>query len=150
MYVVYSMFFLMFKHWFCWKYQYNKYMFNFIDLYSFIPVSGCVGRSPSILLCSGTRMLLRQPWVVYHICHITCIQSHKWMVVIVRGWLFHSENTEQMVLLFLLFQKYMYASNLYNNLFFLLVKFLSSFIKRIAKTSDCNTGLISAAPNSEL
>ena len=23
--------FFMFKHWFCWKYQYNKYMFNFID-----------------------------------------------------------------------------------------------------------------------
>ena len=23
--------FLMFKHEFCWKYQYNKYMFNFID-----------------------------------------------------------------------------------------------------------------------
>jgi len=23
--------FLMFKLWFCWKYQYNKYMFNFID-----------------------------------------------------------------------------------------------------------------------
>ena len=30
MYVVYSMF-LMLKHWFCWKYQYNKYMFYFID-----------------------------------------------------------------------------------------------------------------------
>jgi hypothetical protein len=30
MYVVQSMF-LMFKHWFCWKNQYNKYMFNFID-----------------------------------------------------------------------------------------------------------------------
>jgi len=23
--------FSMFKHWFCWKYQYNKYVFNFID-----------------------------------------------------------------------------------------------------------------------
>jgi hypothetical protein len=43
MYVVYSTF-LMFKHWFCWKYHYNKYMFNFIDIYICIPVSGCVGR----------------------------------------------------------------------------------------------------------
>jgi hypothetical protein len=38
MYVVYSMF-LMFKHWFCWKYQYNKYMFYFIDhLHLFVVV----------------------------------------------------------------------------------------------------------------
>ena len=28
---VQHVFFHMFKHWFCWKYQYNKYMFNFID-----------------------------------------------------------------------------------------------------------------------
>jgi hypothetical protein len=34
------MFFLIIKHWFCWKYQYNKYIFKFIDIYSFIPVSG--------------------------------------------------------------------------------------------------------------
>jgi hypothetical protein len=33
---------ILFKHWFRWKYQYNKYMFNFIDIFSFIPVSGCV------------------------------------------------------------------------------------------------------------
>jgi hypothetical protein len=46
MYVVYGMF-LMFKHWFCWKYKYNKYMFNFIDNYTFIPVSGCVGMGSS-------------------------------------------------------------------------------------------------------
>jgi hypothetical protein len=37
----------MFIHWFCWKYQYNKYMFKFID--SFIPVSGCVGMDHSAL-----------------------------------------------------------------------------------------------------
>jgi hypothetical protein len=35
--------FLMIKHWFCWEYQYNKYIFNLIDIYIFIPVSGCVG-----------------------------------------------------------------------------------------------------------
>ena len=28
-------------------------MFDFIDIYSFIPVSGCVGRGPSALLCQG-------------------------------------------------------------------------------------------------
>jgi len=28
-------------------------MFNFIDIYSFIPVSGCAGRSPRALLCPG-------------------------------------------------------------------------------------------------
>jgi hypothetical protein len=27
---------LMLKHWFCWKYQYNKYIFNLINIYSFI------------------------------------------------------------------------------------------------------------------
>ena len=52
MHIVYSMC-LMFKHWFCWKYQYNKYMFNFIDHLQFIPVSGCVGIYPSALLCPG-------------------------------------------------------------------------------------------------
>ena len=29
-------------------------MFNFIDIYIFIPVSGCVGRGPRALLCPGT------------------------------------------------------------------------------------------------
>jgi hypothetical protein len=72
MYVVYDMFFLMFKHLFCWKYQYNKYIFNFIDIYSFIPVSGCVGMDLSALLYPGTIMLLRRHWVYLypkeHIC----------------------------------------------------------------------------------
>jgi hypothetical protein len=40
MHVVYGMFFLRFKHWFWWKNRYNKYMFNFIDIYIFILVSG--------------------------------------------------------------------------------------------------------------
>ena len=35
-------------------YQYNKCLFNFINIYSFISVSGCVGRAPlSALLCPG-------------------------------------------------------------------------------------------------
>jgi hypothetical protein len=29
--MLYTAWFLMFKHWFGWKYQYKKYMFNFID-----------------------------------------------------------------------------------------------------------------------
>jgi hypothetical protein len=36
-------------------------MFNFIDNYSFIPVSGCVDMDPSELLCPGHNMLLRRP-----------------------------------------------------------------------------------------
>jgi len=28
-------------------------MFNFIDISFFIPVSGCVGRDPSVLFCPG-------------------------------------------------------------------------------------------------
>ena len=39
-YVVYM--FLMFKHSFSLKYQHNKYMFNFIDIYIILHVSGCV------------------------------------------------------------------------------------------------------------
>jgi len=36
-------------------------MFNFIDICSFIPVSGCVGMGPSALLCPEPLMLLRLP-----------------------------------------------------------------------------------------
>jgi hypothetical protein len=32
-------------------------MLNFINIYSFIPVSGCVGMSPSALLCPGALAL---------------------------------------------------------------------------------------------
>ena len=55
--------YLMFKHLIVyWKYQYNKYMFNFIDLFIFIPASGCVGRTPVHCFAWGPIMLLRQPW----------------------------------------------------------------------------------------
>jgi hypothetical protein len=47
--------FLRFKHWLCWKYQYNLYMFNCICIYSFIPMSGCVGIYMGGALCSWTR-----------------------------------------------------------------------------------------------
>ena len=53
--------FLMFKHWFCWMYQDNKYMFNFIDIYIFIPVSGCLGRAQVNCFGRGLMMLLRRP-----------------------------------------------------------------------------------------
>ena len=36
-------------------------MFNFIDIYSFIPASGCVGMGPGSLFCRGPTMLLRRP-----------------------------------------------------------------------------------------
>ena len=42
-------------------YQYNKYMFNFIDIYSFIPVSGCVGMGSGARFARGLLFLLRRP-----------------------------------------------------------------------------------------
>jgi len=39
-------------------------MFNFIDISSFIPVSGCVGMFPGALLCSVSKMCDRDPWRV--------------------------------------------------------------------------------------
>ena len=68
--VVYSMFF-MHKHWFCWKYQYNKYMINFINIYIFIPASGCIGRSPSALLCSWAYSVVKMAlleWTYVSFC----------------------------------------------------------------------------------
>ena len=47
--------FLMFKHWFCWKYQFNEYTFNSIKIYSFIPVSSCLGIGPRALLYPGAH-----------------------------------------------------------------------------------------------
>jgi hypothetical protein len=55
--------FLMFKHWFCWKYQYNKYMFNSIDIYRFIPVSGCVYIDPVHCFSRVPFMLSRRRWL---------------------------------------------------------------------------------------
>jgi len=57
----------MFKHWFCWKYQYNKYMFNFIYNYSFIHVSSCVGRGSSALLCPRAYYAVKTA-LIRHIC----------------------------------------------------------------------------------
>jgi hypothetical protein len=60
----------MFKHWFCWKYQYNKYMYNFIDIYSFIPVSSCVGVGPSALLCTEAYYAVKTALYPYSNIHI--------------------------------------------------------------------------------
>jgi hypothetical protein len=51
--------FLMFKHWLCWKYQYNIYKFNFIYIYSFIPMSGCVGRLNTHLSYIPSMLMLK-------------------------------------------------------------------------------------------
>ena len=40
--MLYKAEFLMLKHWFCRKYQYKKYIFNFIDHLQFIPMSVCI------------------------------------------------------------------------------------------------------------
>ena len=39
-------------------------MFNFIDIYSFISVSGCVGMVSGALLCSVSKICVRDPWRV--------------------------------------------------------------------------------------
>jgi hypothetical protein len=68
--MLYTAWFLMFKHSFCWKYQYKKYMFNFIDhLYSFISVSVCIDRGLCSLLWPGPILLIRRPWpyVIHHL-----------------------------------------------------------------------------------
>ena len=41
-------------------------MFNFINIYIFIPVSGYVGRGPMLCFACGPKMLLGQPCVVVH------------------------------------------------------------------------------------
>ena len=38
-------------------------MFNFIDIYSFIPVSGCVGMDTTALYCPRAYNVVRRPWV---------------------------------------------------------------------------------------
>jgi hypothetical protein len=64
-----NLWFLMLKHWFCWKYQYKKYMFNFIDHLQFIPVSVCIDKGLSALLWPGPKMLIRRTWpyVIHHV-----------------------------------------------------------------------------------
>ena len=69
MHVVYGMF-LMFKHLLCWKYQYNQYMFDFINIYSFISVSGCVGMAPSALFCTGSNNAVKT--ALKTVSDITC------------------------------------------------------------------------------
>ena len=46
--------FLMFKHWFFWKYLHNNYIFHLIDIYIYIPANGCIGSRRGVLLCPGS------------------------------------------------------------------------------------------------
>jgi hypothetical protein len=45
-------------------------MFNFIDIYSFIPVSGCVGMGAGALLCPGANNAVKTT-----LCAIRCCRS---------------------------------------------------------------------------
>jgi hypothetical protein len=49
----------MFKHWFFWKYLYNNYIFNLIDIYIFIPASGCISSPLSLPLSPGSYYVYR-------------------------------------------------------------------------------------------
>jgi hypothetical protein len=60
-------------------YQYNKYMFNFIDIYSFIPVSGCVGMGSGALLCPGPAIFVKTALVpARHVAPIVLLLSQTW------------------------------------------------------------------------
>jgi hypothetical protein len=47
-------------------------MFNFIDIYSFIPVSACVGMGPSALLCLGACIAAKM--ALYHYIYLLLIK----------------------------------------------------------------------------
>jgi hypothetical protein len=49
-------------------------MFNFINIYSFIPASGCVGMSTSAQLCPGAMMLLRRPCIEAEVIYTTHVK----------------------------------------------------------------------------
>jgi hypothetical protein len=49
------------------KYQYNKNMLNFIDIYSFIPVSGGVGMVTCALLCPWAYNVVKTALVCLHL-----------------------------------------------------------------------------------
>jgi hypothetical protein len=42
-------------------------MFNFINIYSFISVSVCVGKGPSALLCPGAYYAVKTVLLIYFI-----------------------------------------------------------------------------------
>jgi hypothetical protein len=66
----YTAWFLMFKNWFCLKYQYKKYICLILStIYSFISVSVWINRGLSPLLWPGPMLLIRWPWtyVIHHL-----------------------------------------------------------------------------------
>jgi len=72
-------------------------MFHFIDIYSFIHMSGCVGMGPSALLCPGAYDAVTRALVIWedlltcrkhlHDCHFywsDCTKPGKWAVIYLR------------------------------------------------------------------
>jgi hypothetical protein len=55
--------FFMFKHWFCWKYQYNKYMFNFIDHLHFYSCELFCWSGHQCIASAQRAHALRRHWV---------------------------------------------------------------------------------------
>jgi hypothetical protein len=52
-------------------------MFNFINIDSFIPLSGCVGMGTSAQLCPASILLLTRPWTwVKVICLPLLLRRH--------------------------------------------------------------------------
>ena len=67
-------FFFIFKHWFCCKWQYNKYMFNFIDHLQFYSCKWLCRHVPQCTsLPRGPIMLLRRSCIlVMQLCIEKC------------------------------------------------------------------------------
>ena len=76
--------FLMLKNLFYWKYQYNKYIFNFINIYSVIPVSGCVGMGPSALFCPGAYNTVK---MVLCLCTLRWKTLNLFFFIIIDSWI---------------------------------------------------------------
>ena len=76
--MLYTAWFLMFRHWFCWKYQYKKYMFNFIDHLQFYFCECFLDRGLSALLWPGPILLIRRPWpyVIHHLHFMNMYQLY--------------------------------------------------------------------------
>jgi hypothetical protein len=53
-------------------------MFNFIDIYSFIPASACVGMGPSALLCLGAYNAAKM--ALYHYIYLLLIKQLKYLL----------------------------------------------------------------------
>ena len=50
-------------------------MFNFIHIYSFMPVRSCVGRGPSALLCTGAYNAAKTALYLFVYCQFVIVIS---------------------------------------------------------------------------